>query len=227
VFEILFRMYESRIFKRDVCIELTRETRETELISKVMTKMNRKKNIFILQFILIIVSCNEKQKSNPNLFCISCDFNDRFYQKDTNYFFKAITDLDTTVNKNDFYSQLSIIYNTTGRVVVNFDDSCQGELFLVFNDNEIDSPKEIMNKKNIIKGLYSYTKSKLFFRCNFNEDKVENIAKKYWKSCNNMSDKDFDLIRKELDNYALTLPKCDTCYTNPIDKTKIKIHCNP
>lgn len=188
--------------------------------------MNRKKFIFILLFILIIVSCKQKQISNPNLFCISCDFEDSFYQKDTNYFYRAIFDLDTTINKNDFYSQLSIMYNTFGRVVVNFDDSCQGEAFLVFNDNEIDSPQEIMNKKNIIKGLYSYTKSKLFFRCNFNKDKVEKITKKFWKTCEYMNDKDFELLRNELDKYALTLPKCDTCYINPTDKNRMLIHCD-
>ena len=141
--------------------------------------MNRKINIYIALIIFTIVSCKEKQLSNPDLFCISCDFNDSFYQKDTNYFYKAIYHLDTTTNKDDFYSKLSIIYNTIGRVVVNFDDSCQGEKFLVFNDNEIDSPNEIMNKKNIINGLHSYTKSKFFFRCNFDKDKIERITKKY------------------------------------------------
>ena len=62
-------------------------------------------------------------------------------------------------------------------------------------------------------------KSKLLFHCNLNQDTLDNILKSNWKICDLMTEKDFENILMQYDNYASSLPKCDSCSFIYMDST--------
>jgi hypothetical protein len=169
---------------------------------------------------LILNSCNIKsaKKNDYNegkyLF-IWDDFIDHWNNRDTNYIKKCIDVLDTTTNRSDFYSELSTFYNKSGRVIGG-SDSCQGG---------VNSSKEAANRINIVRGLRAYSRSRLFLRCQTDDNSIEKIIQDNWKYCEYMTDSDFIKLTVEFDRYASSLPVCDTCDINYDRSRRVIINC--
>jgi len=187
-------------------------------------------NLIILGFtVLLFFSCatNEyKKEHSVNYYLNNTEpLLKAWIEADTMYLENYINTLANEKDKNIFYSELTDFYSMSNRVIIAFDDSCQGENHFVFNDLVIDSNKELMNKDNAINGLKTYMKSKLLFRCNLKEDSLESILNTTWKKCKLMTEKDFEALLLRYNNYANTLTNCDTCEHSLLDSTISYIRC--
>jgi hypothetical protein len=165
--------------------------------------------------ISLLFSCSNRNHENAHsinwYFTNTEPMKNAWLNTDTTFFQNYIRELEREADKNVFYSKLCDFYFLSGRVIIAFDDSCQGEKHHIYNDLIIDSGNEVMNKFNAINGLKTYMKSKLLFRCNLNSDTLERILNINWKKCELMIDNDFDIILDQYNNYATGLSKCDTC----------------
>lgn len=180
-------------------------------------------NLIVLLTLIQISSCNSYETQlelylrtkAPSPLPDFESFEKSWNEKDTCAVIKYISILDTVRDKNDFYAGVSDFQAKAGPVVLSFAEECQNEKYLGFYDLIIDSPIEELNKNNVMLGLKYYCKSKLFLKCNYEYDSISAIKHKYWKRCEVMSDLDFEVLVKEYDRYALTLPLKDSCFVIP------------
>ncbi len=138
---------------------------------------------------------------------------------DTSYFLKYLDNLELENNKNTFYSKLSSMYGRTGSYIPEYNEECQGEKFLIFKDNLIDSDIERMNRSNAVKGMRAYLMSELCFSCVFEKQKVQYIHSKFWRDCQWMNDNDFDSIVEAYNQIAIGLDSVQECNVYYMDTT--------
>ena len=177
----------------------------------------------IIVSVMLLLSCEPNAHTNNhsvNWYMNNTEpMKQAWLKSDTIFFKNFIKKLEKETNKNSFYSNLTDFYALSNRVIIAFDDSCQGEKHFIFNDLIIDSSKEKMNKLNVINGLKTYMKSKLLFHCNLNSDTLEHILNIKWKKCDIMNEKDLESLLLSYNTYAKNLPKCDTCSVTVMDST--------
>jgi hypothetical protein len=158
-------------------------------------------------------SCEVKTRTEDHLGKLISSNNDlvAWMNADTNYFKLELGRLENVDDKNEFYGRLLDIYGYTDRVIVPFEESCQGELHHVYNDLEIDSDLERMNQRNAIIGLRNYFNSSLAFKCNLNGDSLKNILNACWPNCRPFTTNDSIRLLERFNNYGNIVDNLRPC----------------